>query len=190
MMRAIKILIISCFSIISILPKFSTAQENDQDGYIQDTSIKIKTHSPKLAAWMSAAIPGLGQCYNKKYWKLPIIYGGLGVCGYYVYHNTSMYRKYKESYLSRSGVDSTAIDYFPSLSLNSISDLKEAHHKNIEVSYIAASLLYLLNIIDATVDAHLYDFDVSSDLSLRIEPSIIPYNSFGSVSGMKITLKF
>jgi hypothetical protein len=158
-----------------------------------DTTAQLKKHNPKVAAWMSAAIPGLGQIYNRKYWKLPIIYVGLGACAYFAWTNTVDYRKYKETYRFRLGIDSTATDYFPNESDNTIKTQKEYHHKNIEISYIAAGLIYLLNIIDATVDAHLYDFDISNDLSLRIEPSVSGWNTgFGgnTGTGVKLTLKF
>ncbi len=155
----------------------------------------LKKHNPKTAAWMSAALPGLGQIYNRKYWKLPIVYVGLGVCGYFAYTNTVKYRKYKETYLFRMGVDSLATDYFPNDTDNTVKEMKEYHHKNIEISYIAAGLIYLLNIIDATVDAHLYDFDISDDLSMRIEPMTQMYQPYsalgpGSGNGLKVTLKF
>lgn len=127
----------------------------------------IRLHNPKKAAWMSAALPGLGQIYNKKYWKIPVVYVGLGVCGYFAWTETVKYRKYKETYRYRLKVDLTATDWFPNETDNTIKEMKEYHHRNVEISYIAASLVYLLNIVDATVDAHLYGFDVSDDLSMQ-----------------------
>lgn len=153
----------------------------------------LRKHNPRTAAWMSAALPGLGQIYNKKYWKLPIVYVGLGVCGYFAWTNTVEYRKYKETYRYRVGVDSLATDWFPNETDNTVLEMKEYHHKNIEISYIAAGVIYLLNIVDATVDAHLYDFDVNDNLSLRIEPvmnpSLAAYGP-GSGTGIKLSLKF
>lgn len=156
-------------------------------------TLKIKKHNPKTAAWMSAVVPGLGQVYNKKYWKIPIVYVGLGVCGYFAWTNTDQYRKYKETYRFRVGVDSTATDWFPNATDNTVLEMKEYHHKNLEISYIAAGLIYLLNIIDATVDAHLYDFDISDDLSLRVEPTMMSLSSVGpsaTPTGLKLTLRF
>lgn len=168
-------------------------KEKEPSGTRTGDTLAIKKHNPKTAAWMSAAIPGLGQIYNRKYWKLPVVYVGLGVCGYFVWTNTSEYRKYKETYRYRMGVDSMATDYFPNATDNTVKEMKEYHHKNIEISYIAAGLIYLLNIIDATVDAHLYDFDITDDLTMRIEPGInAPMQGFGgnSTAGVKLTLRF
>jgi hypothetical protein len=156
-------------------------------------STQLKKHNPKAASWMSAAVPGLGQIYNRKYWKLPIIYVGLGACGYFAWTNTSYYRKYKETYRFRVGVDSTATDFFPNETDNTVLEMKEYYHKNVEISYIAAGVIYLLNIIDATVDAHLYDFDISDDLTLHWEPvmnSSSPGFGGASGTGVKLILKF
>lgn len=172
--------------------KDNKTEKSSFSNSVKDT-IQIRKHNPKAAAWMSVAIPGLGQIYNKKYWKLPIIYVGLGVCGYFVWTNTVNFRKYKETYRFRLGVDSLATDYFPNETDNTVKEMKEYHHKNIEISYIAAGIIYLLNIVDATVDAHLYDFDISDDLSMRIEPTMNTLGSgFGgnTGTGVKLTFKF
>lgn len=146
---------------------------------------RIKLHNPKTAAWMSAVLPGLGQIYNKKYWKLSIVYVGLGVCTYFAWTETVQYRKYRETYRFRMAVDPAATDWFPNETDNTVKEMKEYHHRNLEISYIAGSLIYLLNIVDATVDAHLYGFDVSDDLTMRIEPAIQP--SIGPVAGFAAT---
>lgn len=164
-----------------------TPTENDSK---KDT---LRPHSPKLAMGFSAVLPGLGQIYNRKYWKLPIVYVGLGVCGYFIWTETSLYSKYKETYKFRAGVDSSATDWFPNETLNTVKEMKEYHHRNVEISYIAAGVIYLLNIVDAAVDAHLYDFDVSDDLSMRIEPSVLSFRSaYGkqNTAGLSLTLKF
>ena len=103
-----------------------------------------------------------------------------------------MYRKYKETFRARNEI-AGAIDYFPNETDNTIKEMKEYHHRNVEISYIATGLIYLLNIVDATVDAHLYDFDVTDDLSMRLEPSvqrpIAVGNSF-SGTGLTLSLRF
>jgi hypothetical protein len=166
---------------------------NDRKTSVMADSNRLQLHSPKKAAWMSAALPGLGQIYNRKYWKLPIIYAGLGVCTYFIITESKLYRRYKETYRFRVGVDSTAKDWYPNETDNTILNYKEYHHRNTEIAYIAAGLIYLLNIVDASVDAHLYGFDVTDDLSLRIEPTMTPVSSgFGgaAATGISIKLKF
>jgi len=157
-------------------------------------SIKVKLHSPKKAAWMSAALPGLGQIYNKKYWKLPVIYVGFGVIGYLGYNYYTKFNKYKDTYLVRSGVDTTSTDYFPEiLSKDLLYENWNYYRRNFELTCIVGSLFYILNIIDASVDGHLYKFDISDDLSLKIEPdmnSLTYYGGRNIAGGVKFSLKF
>jgi len=157
-------------------------------------SVKVKLHSPKKAAWMSAVLPGLGQIYNKKYWKLPVIYVGFGVIGYLGYNYYTKFNKYKDTYLYRSGLDSTSRDYFPQIqSTDLLYEYWNYYRRNFELTCIVGSLFYILNIIDASVDGHLYKYDISDDLSLKIEPDMnsLSYYSKKNVSGgVKLTLKF
>lgn len=157
-------------------------------------SIKVKLHSPKKAAWMSAVLPGLGQVYNKKYWKLPVIYVGFGVIGYLGYNYYTKFNKYKDTYLVRSKVDTTATDYFPEiLSKDLLYENWNYYRRNFELTCIVGSLFYILNIIDASVDGHLYKFDISDDLSLKIEPdmnSLTYYGGRNIAGGVKFSLKF
>lgn len=157
-------------------------------------SVKIKLHSPKKAAWMSAVLPGLGQIYNKKYWKLPVIYVGFGVIGYLGYNYYTKFNKYKDTYLVRSGLDTTSRDYFPEiLSKDLLYENWNYYRRNFELTCIVGSLFYILNIIDASVDGHLYKFDISDDLSLKIEPdmnSLTYYGGRNIAGGVKFSLKF
>jgi hypothetical protein len=157
-------------------------------------SAKVKIHSPKKAAWMSAALPGLGQIYNKKYWKVPIIYVGFGVIGYLGYNYYTKMDKYKETYMYRSGLDSNATDFFPAISSKDILyENWNYYRRNFELTCIVGSLFYILNIIDASVDGHLYKFDISDDLSLKVEPDMNTLSYYGGrnvAGGVKFTLKF
>lgn len=156
-------------------------------------SVKIKLHSPKKAAWMSAALPGLGQIYNKKYWKLPIIYVGFGVIGYLGYDFYSKFSKYKSSYMYRMGYDLSRKDYFPEIeSTDLLYQNLSYYRRNFELTCIIGSLFYVLNIIDASVDAHLYKFDITEDLSMKIEPEVIHYSFLrnSAANGIKLTLNF
>jgi len=155
-----------------------------------DTS-KVKKHNPKKATIMSAIIPGLGQIYNRKYWKPPIIYAGFATAIFMIDFNTYYYKKYKLFYNNKVDNNPATPDFYPYNSLDELLSLKNYYRRNLELSYIATSLVYLLNVIDANVDGNLYDFDVSDDLSLNIKPSVIkPDCAQGMATGLTITLSF
>lgn len=157
-----------------------------------DTSL-LKVHSPTKAAIFSAVLPGLGQGYNKKYWKIPIVYAGFGLITYFIVSNTSEYRKYKEAYTYVANGDSTYIDndYVDTYDQQQLLDGKNYHQRNMELSYIVGGLWYLLNIIDASVDAHFFDYDVSEDLTIRIDPMMhIRKDDFQPLTGVKLTVNF
>ncbi|MGB0390529.1 MAG: DUF5683 domain-containing protein [Salibacteraceae bacterium] len=142
------------------------------EGTQADSSL-MKIHSPKKAAIFSAIIPGAGQVYNKKYWKLPLIYGaGIGMV-YILSTNYKSYEKYRESYITRVDSTSTGTDYFPTISNSGLQSEIERTQKNYELAAVGIALVYILQIVDATVDAHLKTFDVSDDLSLAIRPAIL-----------------
>lgn len=175
----------------------ASAQKTDSLSVKTDSSIveipdslKIKKHSPRLASIMSAAIPGLGQVYNKKYWKPPIIYAAFAV-DYYAYaYNQKGYEKYKQAYLYRTDGDSLTIDDFVDIYEEStLKSFRDDYRKYRDLNYIIAAGIYILNIIDANVDAHLFYFDVSDDLSLQLDP-VVGYSAFGGipVTGARIAL--
>lgn len=154
------------------------------------------THDPHgvgRAALYSAVIPGLGQAYNGKYWKIPIVYGALGTSGYFIYYWYDFFDELRSAYIYRTDNDSLTIDtqydYIPSdeLLLQYVSQSK----RYLDVMVIVTAAIYTLNIVDAVVDAHLYDFDVSDDLSLHVRPQYIPsytYNANG-IGTMGVSLK-
>ena len=156
----------------------------------------LANHSAKKASIYSAILPGLGQGYNKKYWKIPIIYAGFGVFAYMISTNGKEFRKFKEAYLWKVGDDTIPPpDNNYIYEYETVDQLKrgmEYYLRNYELSWILTGVWYILNIIDATVDAHLMDYDISEDLTLRIDPGLINdklyYNQ--PVAGMTITLKF
>jgi len=130
-------------------------------------------HSPRKASIYSAILPGAGQAYNKKYWKIPVIYAGFGVLGYFVKTNNDEYKIYKEAYKFRLDGDETTTDQFVGIYADQdLVTLKNFYRRNRDLSIIGMSVLYILNIIDASVDAHLFHFNVSDDLSLQLEPSL------------------
>ncbi len=139
----------------------------------QIDSSKVKLHSPKKATIMSAVVPGLGQIYNKKYWKTPVIYGGFAVLGYFIYTNNDKYQTFRKAYNYRIDGDISTIDDYSNYTEANLLEIKNYYRRNLEVTYIITGFLYIFNIIDACVDAHLFYFDISDDLSLKIEPCII-----------------
>lgn len=131
-------------------------------------------HSPRRATIMSAALPGLGQVYNGKWWKVPIIYGGYAGLTYMAVSNHSEMVRFKEAYLIRMDGDPDTVDEFQGrYSDANLRDLKITRQRNRDLSFIIMGILYVLNIIDANVDGHLKDFDVSEDLSMRIRPHML-----------------
>ncbi len=183
--------IVFCFLLIAFIsPQQTRAQQ--QAGYPADTLLK-KPHSPTKAALYSAVLPGLGQAYNRKFWKIPIVYAGFGLITYFIISNTQEYKKYKEAYTYVANGDSTYIDndYVGTYDEQQLLDGKDYHRRNMELSYILCGLWYALNIIDASVDAHFFDYDISDDLSLRLDPMMqVRREDLGTVSGVKLTLKF
>lgn len=156
-----------------------------QDTLRVDSLSKPKIHSPLRASLYSTVIPGLGQIYNKKYWKLPIIWGGIGTAIYFAQYNRTDYRFFKQGYVNRE----LGLPEDPELAQYSTTGIKtamETARQNMEWCYIGALAVYLLNIVDASVDAHLFTFDVSDDLSLKITPTVVSPNTMAL--GVKLSV--
>lgn len=153
-----------------------------------------KAHSPKVAATRSAILPGLGQIYNKKYWKLPIVYGALGTCAGVFFYNLGNYKDTRFAYRVRynmraNGTDSALFSQIkPSLaplSEESLRFYRNQFRRDIDYSALVFILLWGLNVVDATVDAHLKSFDVSPDLSLRFKPG---HSQLAGTNGISLVL--
>ena len=183
-------------------------------------SIKVVKHSPKKATLL-ALVPGLGQIYNKKYWKLPIVYAGFAVTGYFAIWNRGKYLEFNDAYIAsiNNTNDKLVVTYDPEknvyesninerLSYNELADkydenklktYRDAYRRDMEFSFILMGVWYILQILDATVDAHLYYWEVNENLSVQAEPvfqqsinptpGMIPHNSINH-NGLKITVKF
>ncbi len=140
---------------------------------------------PQRALWLGLVFPGGGQIYNRKYWKLPIFYGGLVGCAYAYSWNNQMYRDYAQAYLDLMDDDPTTKSYEQMLPLKysiegqesrfqeTFRRKKDYYRKYRDLSLFCMIGVYLLSVVDAYVDAHLSVFDISEDLSLRIEPAVI-----------------
>ena len=140
---------------------------------------------PIRAMWLALVIPGAGQFYNRKYWKLPIVYGGFLGCVYALTWNSQMLRDYSQAYLDITDSDPNTKSYEKMLPPNYSIEGKEARFQGIfkskkdtfrryrDLSLFAFGGVYLLSVIDAYVDAELSTFDISRDLSLHIQPTFI-----------------
>ena len=168
----------------------TTTKKNNID------TAKKKEHSPRIAAIRSAIFPGLGQIYNKKYWKLPIVWGAMGAAtGVFVF-NFGNYKDtrfaYKVKYNMRVNKTDSALaakirpDLVP-LSEESLRFYRNQFRRDIDYSAIFFLVMWGLNIVDATVDAHLKSFDVSPDLSFKIKPG---YSDLAKTNGLSLVLTF
>jgi hypothetical protein len=152
----------------------------------------IKEHSPRKATMLSAVLPGLGQAYNKKYWKIPIVYAGLGTVAYLVKWNDDRYQLYKRALFAVVDQDENTVNPLPRLQESSLRTGADFYRRNKEFNMIVFVAVYGLNILDAHIDAHLIGFDINEDLALQVKPHI-GQNDFNAASinaGLSLTLKF
>jgi hypothetical protein len=129
----------------------------------------IEKKCPKKAGIYSAVVPGAGQFYTKKYWKIPIIYAGLITSAYYIKESNNYYELYKNTYLNRLDGNNSD-EFYGQYSNSELITLINHYRRNREISILCFFGTYILNIVDASVSAHLFDYDISNDLSLRIQP--------------------
>lgn len=152
---------------------------------------------PTKALWLSLVLPGAGQIYNRKYWKLPIIYGGFLGCAYALTWNQMMYRDYSQAYLDIMDDDPNTKSYLdmlpPRYDITGREDQfkkifkrkKDFYRRYRDLSAFCFIGVYLLSVVDAYVDAQLSEFDISPDLSMKVEPAVIgtPKLMGGTTSG-------
>ena len=145
----------------------------------QESVVKI----PKRAGMYSAIMPGAGQVYTKKYWKVPIIYAGLVTSAYYFKQNHDLYDLYKSTYISRDNGDTS-----DNLNYNNtdLITLTEFYRRNRDVSALLFTLTYILNIVDASVSAHLFDYNMTEDISLHFQPI---YMAKENANGLSLSIK-
>ena len=196
-------------SVSQILPKADSVAAVDMRK-IEKRDWATWTPDPNRALWLALVIPGGGQIYNRKYWKLPIIYGGMMGCIYALTWNNMMYRDYSQAYLDIMDSDPTTQSYNKFLHLGAtITQANEERYKKLfksrkdkyrrwrDMSMFCLIGVYALSVIDAYVDAELSEFDISKDLSLKVAPTVIPGGStFNSGSlensavGVNLGLRF
>ncbi|XCF06002.1 DUF5683 domain-containing protein [Tamlana crocina] len=163
---------------------------------ISKPGVVINPLAPAKAAFLSAILPGLGQAYNKKYWKIPIVYGAIGTGVYFYINNNKEYNRYRDAYKSRLAGFETDEFYFdgqgnklttPRISTDRLEDAQKFYRRNKEVSLLVTFGLYALNIIDANVDAHLMQYNVDENLSLAPH---YRFNEIDATSNLGLTLNF
>lgn len=140
----------------------------------KDTIPVVKKHSPIKAVWMSAVLPGLGQAYNKKYWKIPIIYAGLGGLGYWIYFENKEFNLARSAYrVAVRDPNGTAVYKGAELNYATIKPYRDYYKNLLNYAAIVTALWYTLNLVDAAVDGHLYHFNVDDKLSMNVDPSFM-----------------
>ena len=162
-----------------------------------EEEITEEKHSPLRAAMLSATLPGLGQAYNGRYWKIPIIYAGFGAVAYFVRFNNNEYQTFRRAYVARvDGNPNTVVDEkLDEYSTDQLQRATNIYRRNLEITYILGAALFVLNVLDATVDAHLIDFDVGEDLSMKLHPVVFPdinptKTGLNSFAGLRFTFRF
>lgn len=153
---------------------------------------KTAVHNPKIAIRRSAILPGWGQATNKKYWKIPLVYGALGTTSYLFFRNLKQYRESKDAYILATDGDETN-DYLikePYYTVRSqpdrIRNFRNQVRQNVDYSALFFLIFWGLNVVDAAVDAHLKSFDVSDDLSLHLKPG---YSPTANTTGISLVLQ-
>ena len=155
-------------------------------GHYHTYAQKNNTYSNKKATILSIACPGLGQCYNKKYWKAPIIYAGLSGSMYFYLKNNNQYNSYKSSYIAETDDDPNTINSSNYTASNLVT-LKNYYRNNRDIAGLLFLLCYLLNIMDAAVDSHLLDYNINDDLSLNLKTKDINNTDIMSIC-LKLSL--
>lgn len=168
--------------------------------FSQSDTVKVDKKKNKKAIYgearkatiMSTILPGLGQAYNRKWWKVPIVYAGLGGFGYLLTTNQQKFAFYGKNLKAENDGDPNTINE-TKYNSDQLLALKNDYRKYRDLGVIGCAIIYVLNIVDANVDAHLKTFDVSDDLSLQVKPYNNMYcfnNSFGLQTGLSLNLKF
>ncbi len=192
---------------IKKMGKAVTPQQLEQR--LDSMNRKLKSVRPlfvpdsKKATWLSAIFPGAGQIYNRKYWKLPIIYGGFLGCAYAFSWNSKYYSDYSQAYLDIMDDDPKTNSYLDFLPINYdmtgredwlkevFKNKKNTYRRQRDLSIFAFIGVYLLSIVDAYVDAELSSFDISPDIGFQIEPAIMnDLRTKNNAFGLQCSIKF
>lgn len=149
-----------------------------------------KKHSPRKATLLSLALPGLGQAYNRSYWKIPIIYGGFAIFGYLIIDFNKQYKLYLSNFTEKKLHPSAIINIgsYQNVSLDNLRNAKDSARRYRDLNIILSAGLWALNVVEANVHAHLKGFDLNDDLSLTIQPGCSQDIIQQPVAGLTMTL--
>lgn len=137
------------------------------------TSLHAQEHSPTTAVCLSL-LPGAGQVYNQQAWKIPIIYGAFATVGYFVYYNYQKMDMFRDEYLYRVNNGTANLSDYASYPNSSIYSLYNSYNRDYQLSIIIAAGIYALNLVDAYVYGHLFNFQIDDELSMNISPTVTP----------------
>jgi hypothetical protein len=168
----------------------TTISKTRKKNTLADTS-SPKVHSPKKAAILSAVLPGLGQAYNKKYWKIPVVYAALGTCAGFFIYNREEYFQSRDAYRNKMDNDPSNDNLIPEkyrpVDPESIRRYRNGVRQYVDYSVLAFVLCWGLNVVDAAVDAHLNSFELGEDLTMHIQPYS---NPVARTNGIQLTFDF
>jgi hypothetical protein len=170
-----------------VYPSFSQ-KKTEKTKITRDTS--YASHRANRAALYSAILPGAGQVYNKKYWKTALLYGGFAALGVSIEFNNRYYKIFKKAYQYRVDNDTATIDDYINIYPESeaLQLRKDYYRRTRDLMWVIGSVVYVLNVVDAYVDAHLSNFDISDNLSLQAQPSLDFTGFKEPVASLKISL--
>lgn len=175
-------------------PSITASAQQTEEVVIMVDTVSPAVHSAHKATIYSLVLPGLGQAYNKKYWKIPVIYVGFGILAYNISINNTEVKKFTEAYRYKINNETYPIDNEYVKRYSDVNDLlkgRDFYRRRVELSVIFTSFWYLLNVVDAAVDAHFFDYDVSENLSIRVEPVLFnsPFKRYDT-AGIKLCMNF
>lgn len=171
-----------CLTSLHSVAQDSLANETITIAVVKKDSIVKKKFEPdpKRAGLFSALVPGLGQCYNRQYWKMPIVYAAMGTTVYLVIKRNNEYQRYRKAYVSRIADEANSDDEFQGiLSTAAIKQYQDEAKQNMDMMVVFTVIGYAGQIMEAIAGAHLRNFDISKDLSLQFRPVLTPVNTFG-----------
>jgi hypothetical protein len=167
-------------------------KEKEEKATVKETKKEKPDYSflpknPRKATVLSALIPGAGQVYNGKLWKVPVLYAGFMTDIYFINYNNKRYETLRDALFAFDKGDRTQ---FPSLNRNSLVRNVDFWRQNRDLTILLLLAIYALNLVDANVDAHLSGFDISDNLALKIEPGLESLNSGATPYGLTFKLQF
>lgn len=191
-MRILLLLLCTILTFAGFAQQADSLKSNGQDTVMLPASIPpakvlsglaadtMPFFTPKKIALFSAVVPGLGQIYNKQYWRAGIVYVGVGAAIYFLQDNLRNYNAFRREYAGRTSNDPNYVIQFPEYdNINTIKLARDYYRRNLDLTALLTGAGYLLQVVDAVVYAHLKGFDISEDISLRARPVIMPQGGLG-----------